>query len=135
MGRVLYFHHYFPALIFNSMLTGNINLILIDTTTTITKKYHVFITMLLFYSDFISIFLMGSVACRTITPYIFSCYIFYVYVQMCVKTSHSTKSDTYAQEKRYQSIANVENSHDFPSPSTSKKQQQQNCRCYLCVLI
>lgn len=23
MGRVLYFHHYFPALIFNSMLTGN----------------------------------------------------------------------------------------------------------------
>lgn len=22
MGRVLYFHHYFPALIFNSMLTG-----------------------------------------------------------------------------------------------------------------
>lgn len=26
MGRVLYFHHYFPALIFNSMLTGNIRL-------------------------------------------------------------------------------------------------------------
>lgn len=25
MGRVLYFHHYFPALIFNSMLTGNIS--------------------------------------------------------------------------------------------------------------
>lgn len=24
MGRVLYFHHYFPALIFNSMLTGKI---------------------------------------------------------------------------------------------------------------
>lgn len=23
MGRVLYFHHYFPALIFNSMLSGN----------------------------------------------------------------------------------------------------------------
>lgn len=23
MGRVLYFHHYFPAVIFNSMLTGN----------------------------------------------------------------------------------------------------------------
>lgn len=22
MGRVLYFHHYFPAVIFNSMLTG-----------------------------------------------------------------------------------------------------------------
>lgn len=22
MGRVLYFHHYFPALLFNSMLTG-----------------------------------------------------------------------------------------------------------------
>lgn len=22
MGRVLYFHHYFPALIFNSLLTG-----------------------------------------------------------------------------------------------------------------
>jgi hypothetical protein len=25
MGRVLYFHHYFPAVIFNSMLTGNEN--------------------------------------------------------------------------------------------------------------
>lgn len=25
MGRILYFHHYFPALIFNSMITGNIN--------------------------------------------------------------------------------------------------------------
>lgn len=25
MGRVLYFHHYFPALIFNSMLTGEIH--------------------------------------------------------------------------------------------------------------
>lgn len=24
MGRVLYFHHYFPALIFNSMLTGKL---------------------------------------------------------------------------------------------------------------
>lgn len=24
MGRVLYFHHYFPALIFNAMLTGNV---------------------------------------------------------------------------------------------------------------
>lgn len=24
MGRVLYFHHYFPALIFNSMLSGNL---------------------------------------------------------------------------------------------------------------
>lgn len=23
MGRVLYFHHYFPALVFSSMLTGN----------------------------------------------------------------------------------------------------------------
>lgn len=29
MGRVLYFHHYFPALIFNSMLTGELHLILI----------------------------------------------------------------------------------------------------------
>jgi C-terminal four TMM region of protein-O-mannosyltransferase len=26
MGRVLYFHHYFPAVIFSSMLTGNRNL-------------------------------------------------------------------------------------------------------------
>lgn len=26
MGRVLYFHHYFPALIFNCMLTGNTKL-------------------------------------------------------------------------------------------------------------
>lgn len=26
MGRVLYFHHYFPALIFNSMLTGKYKL-------------------------------------------------------------------------------------------------------------
>lgn len=25
MGRVLYFHHYFPALLFNSMLTGLID--------------------------------------------------------------------------------------------------------------
>jgi dolichyl-phosphate-mannose--protein O-mannosyl transferase len=27
MGRVLYFHHYFPAVIFNSMLTGNENVL------------------------------------------------------------------------------------------------------------
>lgn len=27
MGRVLYFHHYFPAVIFNSMLTGNDNVL------------------------------------------------------------------------------------------------------------
>lgn len=27
MGRVLYFHHYFPALIFNSLLTGEQNII------------------------------------------------------------------------------------------------------------
>lgn len=25
MGRVLYYHHYFPAMLFNSMLTGTIS--------------------------------------------------------------------------------------------------------------
>lgn len=28
MGRVLYFHHYFPALIFNSLLSGKWNLLI-----------------------------------------------------------------------------------------------------------
>jgi dolichyl-phosphate-mannose-protein mannosyltransferase len=30
MGRVLYFHHYFPALLFSSMLTGDYTTIFLE---------------------------------------------------------------------------------------------------------
>lgn len=40
MGRVLYFHHYFPALIFNSMLTGK--LILLQFISTFCTQIYIF---------------------------------------------------------------------------------------------
>lgn len=64
MGRVLYFHHYFPALIFNSMLTGK--------SSTVLPLFYTFRTAFTFKSnrtsEIYSLFLAMFFFCFTFLP-------------------------------------------------------------------